>query len=53
MEVNQNGSTILTRWYAGSYMKETAGSTTKEYAWIGGDAYSASRKEVLLPGITC
>ena len=35
MEVKQNGSTILTRWYAGSrYMKETA-------TWIGGDAYTA------------
>ena len=42
MEVKQNGSTILTRWYAGSrYMKETAGSTTREYTWIGGDAYTA------------
>ncbi|WP_372776639.1 FG-GAP-like repeat-containing protein [Mangrovibacterium sp.] len=42
MEVVQVASTILTRWYAGnSYMKETEGSTTKEYTWIGGDAYSA------------
>ncbi len=42
MEVSQSGSTILTRWYGSSrYMKETAGSTTKEYTWIGGDAYSA------------
>ncbi|MGV8091909.1 MAG: RHS repeat domain-containing protein [Mangrovibacterium sp.] len=42
MEVSQNGNTILTRWYGSSrYMKETAGSTTKEYTWIGGDAYSA------------
>ena len=42
MEVMQNGSTILMRWYAGSrYMKETAGSTTREYTWIGGDAYTA------------
>ncbi|MGV8091894.1 MAG: hypothetical protein AB2L24_08530 [Mangrovibacterium sp.] len=42
MEVSQNGSTILTRWYGSSrYMKETAGSTTKEYTWIGGDAYDS------------
>ena len=42
MEVKQSGSTILTRWYAGSrYSKETAGATTKEYTWIGGDAYTA------------
>jgi hypothetical protein len=42
MEVKQSGSTIPTRWYAGSrYMKETAGSTTKQYTWIGGDAYTA------------
>ncbi|MGV8091898.1 MAG: hypothetical protein AB2L24_08550 [Mangrovibacterium sp.] len=42
VEVSQNGNTILTRWYGSSrYMKETAGSTTKEYTWIGGDAYSA------------
>jgi hypothetical protein len=42
MEVKQNTSTILTRWYPGSrYMKETAGSLTKEYTWIGGDAYTA------------
>ncbi|MGV8091902.1 MAG: RHS repeat domain-containing protein [Mangrovibacterium sp.] len=42
MEVSQSGNTILTRWYGSSrYMKETAGSTTKEYTWIGGDAYSA------------
>ena len=42
MEVKQSGSTILTRWYVGSrYMKETAGSTTKEFTWIGGDAYTA------------
>ncbi len=42
MEVKQNGSAILTRWYAGSrYIKEIEGSTTTEYTWIGGDAYSA------------
>ncbi len=42
MEVKQSGNTILTRWYVGSrYMKETSGGVTKEYTWIGGDAYSA------------
>ena len=42
MEVKQSGNTILTRWYVGSrYIKETAGGTTKEYTWIGGDAYTA------------
>jgi RHS repeat-associated protein len=42
MEVKQSGNTILTRWYAGSrYIKETAGAVTKEYWWLGGDAYSA------------
>ena len=42
MEVKQSGSTILTRWYAGSrYIKETEGATTKQYTWIGGDAYTA------------
>ncbi len=42
MLITNLGSTILTRWYAGSrYIKETEGSTTKEYTWIGGDAYSA------------
>ena len=42
MTVTQSGATIMSRWYTGSrYMKETAGSTTKEYTWVGGDAYSA------------
>jgi len=37
-----NTDTILTRWYVGSrYIKETEGSTTTEFTWIGGDAYSA------------
>ena len=53
MAVTQNGSTILTRWYAGSrYSKETAGSTTKEYTWIGGDAYSAPCLAVKQSGTT-
>ena len=42
MLVTDLGSTLLTRWYAGSrYMKETEGGTTREYTWIGGNAYSA------------
>jgi RHS repeat-associated protein len=42
MMVFNNDPQILSRWYVGSrYMKETAGSTTKEYTWIGGDAYTA------------
>ncbi len=41
-EVNQNGSTLYTRWYPGSrYIKEVNGSTTTQYTWLGGDAYSA------------
>nr|WP_319998176.1 FG-GAP-like repeat-containing protein [uncultured Draconibacterium sp.] len=42
MVVSQNGSTLYTRWYPGSqYMKEVRGSTTTQYTWLGGDAYSA------------
>jgi len=42
MIITQGGSTILTRWYAGNvYMKETAGGVTKEYTYLGGDAYTA------------
>jgi len=42
MLVKQNGSAILTRWYSdGGYIKEIDGSTTREYTFIGGDAYSA------------
>jgi RHS repeat-associated protein len=42
MLVTDLGSTILTRWYVGSqYIKETESAVTKEYTWIGGDAYSA------------
>jgi RHS repeat-associated protein len=42
MLVTDLGSTVLTRWYVGSrYIKETEGSTTTEFTWIGGDAYSA------------
>jgi RHS repeat-associated protein len=42
MIVQQSGNTILTRWYSGSsYVKETADGVTKQYTYIGGDAYSA------------
>ncbi len=42
MQVTDTGNTILTRWYAGNrYIKETKGATTKQYTWIGGNAYSA------------
>ena len=42
MVVQQSGNTILTRWYSGSsYVKETAGGVTKQYTFIGGDAYTA------------
>jgi len=42
MEVKENNNVILTRWYAESgYIKETAGGVTKEYTFIGGDAYTA------------
>jgi len=42
MELKQNGNTLLTRWYSGSdFIKETSGGVTKDYTFIGGDAYSA------------
>ena len=42
MDVTQSGTNILTRFYAGSSdMREIIGGVTKEYAYIGGDAYSA------------
>ena len=53
MEVSQNGANILTRWYAGSsYMKETAGGITKEFTYIGGDAYTAPVAAVTQAGTT-
>ena len=52
MEVKQSGA-IKTRWYAGSrYIKETAGGITKEFTWIGGDAYSAPCLAVTQSGAT-
>jgi hypothetical protein len=42
MTVTQNGNGVMTRWYSGgSYIKETSGGATKEYTFIGGDAYTA------------
>jgi RHS repeat-associated protein len=53
MTVNQSGSAILIRWYAGgSYMKETAGSVTKEYTYLGGDAYTAPVAAITQDGTT-
>ena len=53
MVVNRNDTTILTRWYFGSrYMKETSGTTTKEYTYLGGDAYSAPVVAVTQGGTT-
>ncbi|MDP3684399.1 MAG: RHS repeat-associated core domain-containing protein, partial [Ignavibacteria bacterium] len=51
MTVTQSGSTILTRWYVGSsYMKEVVGGVTKEYNYIGGDAYTAPVVAVIQSG---
>jgi RHS repeat-associated protein len=53
MDITQSGSTILTRWYVGSrYMKETAAGVTKEYTYIGGDAYNAPVAAVSQSGTT-
>lgn len=53
MDVTQSGTNILTRWYAGSsYMKETASGITKEYTYIGGDAYTAPIAAVTQSGTT-
>jgi len=53
MEVKQSGSTILARWYpSGGYIKETAGGATKEYTFIGGDAYSAPVVAITQSGMT-
>jgi len=44
---------FLTRWYVGSrYMKETATGVTKEYTYIGGDAYHAPVVAVTQGGTT-
>ncbi|MGQ9644061.1 MAG: RHS repeat-associated core domain-containing protein [Ignavibacterium sp.] len=53
MVVEQIGNTILTRWYpSSSYIKETARGVTKEYTFIGGDAYSAPVVAVTQNGST-
>jgi len=53
MVVTDGGNTILTRWYvSGSYMKETVGSTTTEYTYLGGDAYTAPVVAVTSGGTT-
>ncbi len=42
MVLKDNGTITKTRYYfGGSCEKEIAGSTTTQYIWIGGDAYSA------------
>ena len=42
MVLKDNGTTTKTRYYFGtSCEKEIAGSTTTQYIWIGGSAYSA------------
>ena len=53
MLVKQNGSAILTRWYSGGgYIKEIEGSTTRDYTFIGGDAYSAPVVAITQSGTT-
>lgn len=53
MDVTQSGTNILTRWYAGSsYMKETAAGVTKEYTYLGGDAYTAPVVAIKQSGTT-
>ena len=42
MAYSQNGSVTKAKYYfGGSYEKEVSGTTTTEYIWIGGDAYTA------------
>jgi RHS repeat-associated protein len=53
MDVLQNSVSILTRWYpSGDYIKETSGGVTKEYTFIGGDAYSAPVVAITQSGTT-
>ena len=53
MDVAQSGTNILTRWYAGnSYVKETAAGVTKEYTYLGGDAYTAPVAAITQSGTT-
>ena len=42
MELKTSGSTTKTKYYfGGSCEREVVGSTTTQYIWIGGDAYTA------------
>jgi len=53
MDVTQSGTNILTRWYAGaSYMKETVSGISKEYTYLGGDAYTAPVAASTQNGVT-
>ena len=53
MDIVQNSTTILTRWYpTPGYIKETASGPTKEYTFIGGDAYSAPVVAITQSGTT-
>ncbi len=53
MEVKQSGNVILTRWYpTDNYIKETASGTTKEYTFLGGDAYTAPVVSITQGGTT-
>ena len=53
MTVTENGSAVLTRWYAGSsYIREVCGTVTAEYTYLGGDVYSAPVMAVTQNGIT-
>jgi len=53
MEVKQNTTTILARWYPeSSYIKETASGTTREYTFIGGDSYTAPVVAITQSGTT-
>ncbi len=53
MVIQQNSSTILTRWYMGdSYTKEDAAGVVKEFTYIGGNAYTAPVLGVTQSGST-
>jgi RHS repeat-associated protein len=43
MIIRHNDSTVLVRWYpSDNYIKEISGDNTREYTFIGGDAYTAN-----------
>ena len=53
MDIVQNSTTILTRWYpTPGYIKETASGATKEYTFIDGDAYTAPIVAITQSGST-